>query len=146
MNPDVMKRLLSIEPLPRGERIVRIFESLDTRDNISHYPGRNYLEASHLGVLDDIFLIYGNTSLAVQFTREWAAPLRRCREENIRLRESVKSLQQKIERLTIQIDNQNKNLARMSGERAEARADAKYDREYIRSELEYKSVGDDNDF
>ena len=92
---NVMAQLLAVEPLPRGERLARAHETrcwAEPEPGDSVYRERPdplwYLlleRGNFVGPLDQVF-IFLTAAESAALWREYAAPLRRAREERKRLR------------------------------------------------------------
>lgn len=90
MSDDVMQRLAAAQPLPRGERLARSHDpfwwaqakppTVDPRERPDPLWYALLERGSVVGPLDNAFVMQAAVESAALW-REYAAPLRRCREE-----------------------------------------------------------------
>ena len=89
MSDDVMTRLESVQPLPRGERMARTLErSPANRGEV--LPDREWRRL----LVDSMALLYVAATYSREKVLRYASPLRRCREERKRLYKEVLFLEQ----------------------------------------------------
>lgn len=84
--PDIMEQLLSIEPLPRGERLARWYEQHPKYDlrawlRDGWCPWRLIHQSYYLSVLEYSLEVFADANKKAEFWRNYAAPLRRCRDK-----------------------------------------------------------------
>lgn len=84
----VMHRLMAVKALPRGERIAKFYESLPSKTR--HYVPLwcRLVEQGRFGAVGALAIEAGTDTAAAW--RVYAAPLRKAREENRRLRSELR--------------------------------------------------------
>lgn len=84
-----MARLAAVQPLPRGERLARCHRE---GRRITRRAWNLMLCSSVLGALSEIAEQEAEPSWSAARWREYAAPLRKCREQRQRLRSELKRI------------------------------------------------------